>query len=786
MAAGDFDGDGDEDLVLAGSRWNQRIVVLANNGSGAFTEHFTGTWGNGQTNDANEVQFADLDGDGDLDIFLLAQTWGNGPLPMVWENTGTGFNPAYSEPTGAATSLWGADASVADMDNDGDLDLVVQGQGVMGTQDHAVVIYENSGAFSFTSHLVYNQTGQSLGGVRAADMDYDGDLDLVTTTGLHWGGADNQRLVILENQGGLTFVPGFQGSQTTGTVATIVNSIAWVGDAEGDGDNEVLTGEYYAGFLWGFDSPPPAPTCEPTYQTITILGANGNPGDVDPYADASLDGGQTWQPAVLTGGPHPFDNWYFGGNMISGTNSWINYQQDWNSPSWVDEDNPLNVDFRIRFNVPEDYTDPSMQLQVRVDNEAIVKLNGVELANIDGYGSPAVPEATLNTAIQVGYNEITLRLVDYGGIIAMAYRIDLSMYSCEDLTGAVDPSEGSQNQAPTADAGADQTIDCVVESANVTLEGSGADADGDDLNYHWTDGEGTVYEGASPTLTLGGGTHNLTLHVSDGTVEATDEMTVTVNLDETAPTFAAVSEATTLWPPNHKYHTFNAADFVASADDNCTDLSSADVVITSVTSDEPEDVQGSSNGKGKKGGNSGGGDGNTKNDIVITGSSVDLRAERLGGGNGRVYTIYMAVTDDAGNTSEASAQVHVPHSKKSGAIDDGAAYSVSAGGAGLAKGGSGWNDAPLAAVPSEFGLHQNHPNPFNPSTKISYSMSEAGNASLIVYDIRGAAVSQLVEGYRSAGIHTVNFDGSDLPAGTYIYVLSTGGERFVERMLLVK
>lgn len=687
------------------------------------------------------------------------------------------------------------------------------------------------------------------------------------------------------------------------------------------------------------------PECEPTYQTVTILGANGSPGDIDPYADASLDGGQTWQPAILTGGPHPFDTWFFGNQMIPGTNSWINYRQDWGTPGGVSESNPFYVDFRIRFNVPADYSDPSMQLQVRVDNEAIIKLNGVELANVDGYGSPAVPEATLNTAIQVGYNEITLRLVDYGGIVAMAYRIDLSMYSCEDLSGAVDSSESSLNQAPTANAGTDQTIDCAAGNTDVTLSGTGDDADGDDLSFHWTAADGTVYEGANPTINLGGGTHTFTLTVDDGNGgTATDDVSVTVNLDVTAPviadhdditadsdegvcgaavsfglsaddacgiasltsspasgsvfpvgvtevtvtatdaagnsststfnvtvndveapmiadlddvssendlgecgaivdfdfsatdncdvtslvadpasgsffevgetevtvtatdaagnessstftvtvedteapTFVANAEAVTLWPPNHKYHTFDAADFVASTGDNCTDLSASDVIITSVSSDEPEDVQGSSNGKGKKGGSTGGGDGNTKNDIVINGSSVDLRAERLGGGNGRVYTIYMAVTDEHGNTSEASAQVHVPHSKKSGAIDDGAAYTVNGSSSGLAKGGSDWDNGPVVEIPSEFGLAQNHPNPFNPSTQISYSMPEAGNVSLIVYDIRGAVVSRLVQDYQSAGYHSVSFNGSNLSAGTYIYVLNVGEQRFVERMLLVK
>ena len=67
-------------------------------------------------------------------------------------------------------------------------------------------------------------------------------------------------------------------------------------------------------------------------------------------------------------------------------------------------------------------------------------------------------------------------------------------------------------------------------------------------------------------------------------------------------------------------------------------------------------------------------------DIVIAGDckSVELRSERIGTGNGRVYTITFSVTDADGNTSTATAQVTVPHSKNgSPAVDDGPSYSVS-------------------------------------------------------------------------------------------------------------
>ena len=85
-----------------------------------------------------------------------------------------------------------------------------------------------------------------------------------------------------------------------------------------------------------------------------------------------------------------------------------------------------------------------------------------------------------------------------------------------------------------------------------------------------------------------------------------------------------------------------------------------------MSSDEPEDV-------------GGGGDGNTLDDIVIAGDcrSVNLRSERQGGGNGRVYTIQVAVNDAGGNSGTAFFQVEVPHNINATATDDGPAYSVS-------------------------------------------------------------------------------------------------------------
>lgn len=143
---------------------------------------------------------------------------------------------------------------------------------------------------------------------------------------------------------------------------------------------------------------------------------------------------------------------------------------------------------------------------------------------------------------------------------------------------------------------------------------------------------------------------------------ATDTQVVTV-VDNTVPVITLNGFSPTMWPPNHKYQTFSLTQFVTGATDNCGGLGVGSVVIQKVTSDETEN---------------GNGDGNTLNDIVIASDckSVQLRAERNGGGNGRMYTITFKVTDTHGNVGYATAQVKVPHNNGGTVVDDGPSYTV--------------------------------------------------------------------------------------------------------------
>ena len=89
-------------------------------------------------------------------------------------------------------------------------------------------------------------------------------------------------------------------------------------------------------------------------------------------------------------------------------------------------------------------------------------------------------------------------------------------------------------------------------------------------------------------------------------------------------------------------------------------------------------------------------------------------------------------------------------------------------------------------VAEDYKLEQNFPNPFNPSTKINFSITKAGFTSLKVYDILGKEVASLVNGNLAAGKYSADFDASELTSGVYFYKLETSDFSSVKKMSLIK
>jgi hypothetical protein len=204
---------------------------------------------------------------------------------------------------------------------------------------------------------------------------------------------------------------------------------------------------------------------------------------------------------------------------------------------------------------------------------------------------------------------------------------------------------------PVANAGVDQTIEC-NRNGTVTLDGSASfDPDGDPITYAWKQVSGTtvnlVVSEAKATFTAAPpGVYEFQLTVTDDKgASSTDSVVVTVR-DTTPPTLLVSLSPDTLWPPNHKMVDITA---ILTVTDAC-DAKPA-VKLVSITSNEPVNSTG---------------DGNTSPDIAGASYGTDdrafqLRAERKGNGNGRVYTVRYGAQDASGNTAQQIGTVTVAH-----------------------------------------------------------------------------------------------------------------------------
>jgi hypothetical protein len=92
----------------------------------------------------------------------------------------------------------------------------------------------------------------------------------------------------------------------------------------------------------------------------------------------------------------------------------------------------------------------------------------------------------------------------------------------------------------------------------------------------------------------------------------------------------------------------------------------------------------------------------------------------------------------------------------------------------------------MEAMVVEYGLQGNFPNPFNPQTMLRYSLREAGEVTLIVYDVNGRPVATVVDGWRDVGYHEATFDGTNLASGVYVYDLKVNDFSATGKMVLLK
>jgi len=222
----------------------------------------------------------------------------------------------------------------------------------------------------------------------------------------------------------------------------------------------------------------------------------------------------------------------------------------------------------------------------------------------------------------------------------------------------------------------------------------------------------------------------------------------------------AMASVETLWPPDGR---MVPVEIVGLRD---ADGDPLEVRITRILQDEPVE-QGNGTLDVRDGSSIG-------PDASGTGTAVaQLRAERAGNGNGRVYTLDYVASDGHGGSCEGQVTVCVPHDQGQGqsCVDDGPLYDSTQ-----------WSGSLQA---------DNFPNPFNPATTIRYTLTEPASVRLCIYDALGRRVRTLVTAEMHAGSHSVPWNGLDesgreLPSGVYLCRLTAGSQEASHRMLLLK
>ncbi|MEJ1928815.1 FG-GAP-like repeat-containing protein [Nostoc sp. NIES-2111] len=230
VAWGDYDNDGDLDLLMSGydATVSARTVkVYTNNGSGSFTANsssFTGA-------SFASAAWADFDNDGDLDVSYCGLTPSNTYITKFYANTAGVFSDVTTTvvPTGLVGVSRGC-LTWGDCDNDGDLDLFLTGSSTGAAAGATCKLYLNSGGV-LTSAAIPNITAVFNSSATWGDFDSDGDLDLAVN-GQNTSSSPLTRIYTNDGTGAFTN-SGFT------TVDLGIGSVAW-GDYDSDGDLDLI------------------------------------------------------------------------------------------------------------------------------------------------------------------------------------------------------------------------------------------------------------------------------------------------------------------------------------------------------------------------------------------------------------------------------------------------------------------------------------------------------------------------------------------------------------------
>ncbi|MDC1197211.1 T9SS type A sorting domain-containing protein [Algibacter sp.] len=276
IAFADVDGDTDQDLLITGrdGSANYYVHFYLNDGSGNFTPDTTQPF---EPSIGGNLEFADIDNDGDLDLFMTGRDNNNLIFSKLYQNDGTG---GFSEMTSTPFLSEGGSASAFfDMDNDNDLDLILAGKN--NSNQKKTTLYENDGAGNFS--LVSNTPFENVdfAAIAIDDSDNDSDLD-VLINGENDSGVPICQLYLNDGTGAFNLLVG------TPFIQTALGTVDFA-DFDNDNDMDVLVtgsvgGQTFAAHIYenqGMNNFSLVDTLETLYLSSTALGDIDNDNDLD-------------------------------------------------------------------------------------------------------------------------------------------------------------------------------------------------------------------------------------------------------------------------------------------------------------------------------------------------------------------------------------------------------------------------------------------------------------------------------------------------------------------------
>ena len=749
-AWGDYDNDGDLDIVVAGKNASNQLItrIFSNETVGGtttfleFPQELSGV-------QAGSVEWGDYDNDGDLDILLTGNNRINRSVSFIYRND---LDPETGERSfvdidAAIDAVFLGNATWGDYDNDGDLDILMTGNSLPSGQ-FTRVFRNNNGVFS--------KAGASLVGLmlsRASwgDYDNDGDLDILLS-GKDASG--EKRSVIYNNENGIFTDIGalIQGSESS--------AVEW-GDCDNDGDLDVL--------ITGL-----APDGSP-FSTIyeNDEGSFSSGEDFDGLRDGAAAWGDYDNDGdldVLIAGKEDGQNQK---QILLYRNNTTNQNLPPSAPDGL-QATFADGAFLLEWNPAVDNETPAEGLtyNVRVGTVDFDDVLVGPMALSQGYRIlPAVGNAQHNTFFALNVNLADLapaafltwnvQAVDKSfvgspfsesGFVYLSGEQLIIEDVPEDEGGLVSVTWNASLLDVAGSSFAYYSVwrrllpepDNIGSASLVTPADIPAEFDGTAIRKVVEDGETSYWEWNGNQPALQNESYSFMAHTNGNRISSDDALNhfmVVAHTTEASVFFDGQSSTG-----------FSIDNRAPSAPDGIVGVKDGRAISLTWNESQAPDFNQYLVYRGE-----------TPEFDVTAGEPLAVSTspsyiDESSFPSGTFY--YKIVTED----------IHENRSAASEAVAVVIATSID-------------EDASL---PESFVLHQNYPNPFNPNTVIQFDMPEAGTARLAIYNAYGQEVAVLIDDMMSAGQHSVSWHPDGLSSGTYFYRFET--QEFVasKRMVFVK